>query len=44
VCALACGILLVPVFGTTTAAFLLGGVKLASAGLLVVGRRCGSVS
>jgi spermidine synthase len=41
--ALLCGILLVPVFGTATAAFLLGGVKLASAGLLVVGHRCARV-
>ena len=37
--ALLCGILLVPVLGTATAAFLLAGIKLASAGLLTVGRR-----
>ena len=40
--ALLCGILLVPVFGTATAAFLLAGMKLVSAGLLVVGRRLSS--
>ena len=33
--ALLCGILLVPVFGTAAAAFLLAGIKLTSAGLLV---------
>ncbi len=37
--ALLCGILLVPVLGTATAAFLLAGMKLTSAGLLAVGRR-----
>ena len=38
--ALLCGILLVPVFGTAAAAFLLAGVKLCSAGvLLAVSRR-----
>jgi spermidine synthase len=37
--ALLCGILLVPVFGTATAAYLLAGTKLASAGLLTAGRR-----
>jgi spermidine synthase len=37
--ALLCGILLVPVLGTATAAFLLAGMKLASAAVLAVGRR-----
>ncbi len=37
--ALLCGILLVPVFGTATATFLLAGMKLTSAALLAVGRR-----
>ena len=37
--ALLCGILLVPVFGTAAAAFLLAGIKLSSAALLVAGRR-----
>jgi len=37
--ALATGILLVPVYGTATAAFLLAGMKLASAALLLGGRR-----
>ena len=36
--ALLCGILLVPVLGTATAAFLLAGLMLTSAGLLAVGR------
>jgi spermidine synthase len=36
--ALLCGIVLVPVFGTATAAFLLAGIKLSSAALLTVGR------
>lgn len=39
--ALICGILLVPVFGTTTAALLLAGVKLASALILAVGSSVG---
>jgi len=38
--ALLCGVLLVPVFGTAAAAYLLAGVKLSSAALLAVGRRC----
>ena len=37
--ALSCGLLLVPVFGITMAAFLLAGIKLGSAALLVIGRR-----
>ena len=37
--ALLCGILLVPVFGTAAAAFLLAGVKLGSAAVLTLGRR-----
>jgi spermidine synthase len=37
--ALLCGILLVPVLGTAPAAFLLGGMKLASAVVLTLGRR-----
>ena len=37
--ALLCGILLVPVFGTAATAFLLAGIKLSSAALLVVGLR-----
>jgi spermidine synthase len=37
--ALLTGILLVPVFGTLTAALLLGAVKLASVAMLLVGRR-----
>ncbi|MGB2987319.1 MAG: hypothetical protein WBE26_15750, partial [Phycisphaerae bacterium] len=35
--ALLCGILLVPVFGTAAAAFLLAGIKLGSAALLAAG-------
>jgi spermidine synthase len=37
--ALLCGILLVPVFGTVEAAIFLAGVKLASAALLIAGKR-----
>ena len=37
--ALLCGILLVPVFGTAAAAFLLAGLKLGSAAILTAGRR-----
>ncbi len=37
--ALLCGILLVPVFGTAAAAYLLAGIKLGSAALLAVGWR-----
>ncbi len=42
--ALLCGILLVPVFGTATAAFLLAGMKLTSATLLALGRRFSSAA
>jgi len=41
---LLCGILLVPVFGTATAALLLAGMKLVSAGLRAVGRRFSSAA
>ena len=37
--ALLCGLLLVPVFGTATAALLLAGMKVCSTGLLALGRR-----
>ena len=37
--ALMCGILLVPVFGTSAAAYLLAGIKLASVAFLAAGKR-----
>jgi spermidine synthase len=42
--ALLCGILLVPVLGTTVAAFLLAGMKLSSAALLALGERLARAS